>query len=188
MTNYEPVVPLAELGIFRQTGPQMDAWSQVAGVSVVRDYLDRPSVSLADAYRLADARRKAEAEYADARVAEQAAHKAEVDELRARMEAAFRTAADAAKAAAMPGMTPSVVDAAQTNAGITAARQLWQQASPNVRREVWEVEVTNWGGCDVTTFDLKTNVPLDAVKVATEHTVVGANAAAAARERLQGRW
>lgn len=66
-TQIQPTVPVAEFGITGLTAEDVEAWARINGVSVVTDYLGRPAVTLADAYKVGERREMAEA--AAARVA-----------------------------------------------------------------------------------------------------------------------
>jgi hypothetical protein len=61
-TKIEPLVPLDELGLRTLDSGDREAWAHIAGVELREDYLGRAAISLADAYRVAEHRKAAEAE------------------------------------------------------------------------------------------------------------------------------
>lgn len=146
-TNHEPTVPLVELGLEMDPETGM-AYGAMMGVRVVVDYLDRLAVSLSDAYKLAEARRKADQEYRQAEARKQAEHVAAVKDLSKRMNAAFERARD--EAMAQLAQQPQMIGAAEArgeaiNAGLAAARLLWAAAPEPVRLEVTRVEAEESG-------------------------------------------
>lgn len=123
--TYEPRVTLAELGMERMSPSEIKAWSGLTSVEVLPDYLDRPSISLADAYAIAEQRRKAEAEYRETERRREIQYREAVEELQKRVNAAFletRTAHLAATAGKNAFGGQAELDGLATNAGLEAAR------------------------------------------------------------------
>ena len=76
-TKIEPTVPLAEFGLTYLYAADRDAWARTARVKIVEDYLGRPAVSLADAYKIRAAAQAAEAEAAKQTALRSTVHNAE---------------------------------------------------------------------------------------------------------------
>jgi hypothetical protein len=162
--SYEVLVPLSELGLEQMTGAELKAYAGLSGLTIERDYLDRPAVSLEAAYKIAEARRRAEREYADAEVARRTEHAKAVAELQARCNAAFMEARTAAlsvnvSAGLFGGRTE--MDGTATNAGLSAARLVWAAAPAAVRDEVSSIQYDESGTTNV--VPINTALPLTIV-------------------------
>jgi hypothetical protein len=146
--DYEPLVPVSEFGVAMMTSAELDAWATVAGVTLHRDYADRMAVSIPDAYRLAEVRRKAEREYHEANSRRHVEHAAAVAELEARMTKAFEEARSEAsaryRAMAAPGNVYAIsageVRAEIVNEALQAARAVWDAAPRHVSADVTSVQ------------------------------------------------
>lgn len=156
-TKPEPLVPLEELGIQAMTAAEHEAWASVAGVVVRYDYLDRASVSLPDAYKVAESRRAAEREWSEAESARHAEHAKAVAELQQRVNAEFvaaRTARLAANVGAGLFGGQVEMDGSATNEGLQAARVIWAAAPAAVRDAVSSVEFEESGTINVVPLSL----------------------------------
>lgn len=164
MTKHEPLVPLAELGLDRMSGAELAAYAHLADVEIRLDYLDRPSVTLEAAYKIAESRRRAEREYADAEVARRTEHARAVKDLQERVNAAFveaRTARLAANVGANLWGGQVERDGLATNEGLEAARMIWAAAPAHARDEVQVVEYEDAGV--ITSVPLSLAMPLDLI-------------------------
>lgn len=163
----EPVVtvPLEELGLTFTDHADAQAYCAVTGVSLHIDFADRPAVSLRDAYKLAEQRRAAAREYADAESRRHSERARAVESLRDRMSSAFTAARDAAieRLAEQPAWAPGERHAEAVNAGLGAARSLWCAAPPEVREQVPVVEFVAPDGT-LESIDLGTVIPRPVVE------------------------
>lgn len=148
MTKHEPTVPLSELGLERMTSAELAAYANLADVTVLTDYLDRPAISLSDAYSIAEQRRRAEAEYRAAESRQRTEHAAAVKDLQQRVNDEFNQARKtfALEHAGQPwfGGGDEAAGAA-VNHGLTMARLIWSAAGAAVRDQVTSVEFDEAG-------------------------------------------
>jgi hypothetical protein len=160
----EPLVPLAELGMERMTDHELRAWAGLSEIVVQRDYLDRPAISLDDAYRVAESRRTAEREWAESETRRLREHAEAVTALQRRVNATFvaaRTEALAASVGANLWGGQTERDGLATNRALDAAREVWAAAPGAVRDEVSSVEYEDAGMTSVVPLSL--SMPLELI-------------------------
>lgn len=154
-------VPLSDLGFERATAAEIRAYAGLSGLTIEGDYLDRPSVTLADAYAIAERRRRAEAEYAAAEVARRTEHAAAVESLQRMVNDEFDRArkAFAVEHAGQPwfGGADEAAGAA-VNWGLESARAAWATAPAAARDQVTSVTYTDSG--TIMTVPLIGSMPL----------------------------
>lgn len=157
--HFETLVPLDEFGVSAMNSATLEAWATTAGVELRVDYLDRHCVSLSDAYKLAESRRQAEAEYRQSESERHATHARAVAELRAALTQEFTRAREAAlvHAKGQP-FSPGEARANATSEGLDAARARWAAAPFDVRSECQVVEVTDADGTHMA-YDMGTVLP-----------------------------
>jgi hypothetical protein len=165
MTNHEPLVPLAEFGIQGMTPAELESWAELAGVTVAVDYLDRPAVSLPDAYSLGEQRRRAEQEWNETLARRHTEHRAAVADLQDRCNAAYEAARDEYIAQNRGkhffGGGPEFAGES-VNAGLNAARMVWAAAPDLVRQEVRVVETVE--NDTLNSYELGTSLPREVIE------------------------
>lgn len=162
-TTPGPTVPLSEFGVHQMTTAELDAWAELAGVTVVRDYLDRAACSLADAYRLGEQRRQAALEWDEAQSRRHIEHAAAVKDLEKRCNAAYAQARDAfmANSGKSSYFSGAELRGEAVNAGLDAARAIWMAAPDLIRQEITTVEAVEHD--EVTMYDLGVKMPREVI-------------------------
>lgn len=164
MTKYEPLVPLSELGLESMTGAELKAYAGLSGLTIERDYLDRPAISLEAAYAIGEQRRRTEKEWADSESRRRAEHAKAVKALQQRCNAEFaavRTAHMAATVGAHLFGGQVERDGIALNEGLVAARMIWAAAPAAVRDEVQSVDYEDAGGTNVVPINI--SMPLNLI-------------------------
>jgi hypothetical protein len=175
MSEHEPLVTLAELGYNDMKRGEAEAFGEVFGVTVRWDFLDRPGVSLDDAYVLGERRRRLEREFADEQSRRANAEQQAIRDLEVDLVAVFKEARDVALREAPRGGDRH---AFAINVGLQAARIRWMAAPINTRQAVTSITIEHPDG-SASGYDLGMVMPRSILDAGIDHAVQRAEAAAA---------